>query len=101
MEILCPILLVLVGLLVSKVDVRGTSGPKTMDIGIIGKQKILYGAGTDVNINNLENYYLNMKNVTSENLIFSNNEDRKSNIRSFYNKVFENVKDKEDCKDHK
>ena len=100
MEILCPILLVLVGLLVSKVDVMGTSGPKTMDIGKIGKQKILYGAGPGVNVNILENYHLNMKNVTSENLIFNSNGDKKSNIRSFYNKVFENVKDKEDCKDH-
>ena len=43
MEILCPILLVLIGLLVSQVDLMGASKPQTMDMGAIGKQIIYYG----------------------------------------------------------
>ena len=101
MEILCPILLVLVGLLVSKVDMMKTSGPRTMDMEIIGKQKILYGAGNGINVDNLNNYYFkDMNNITCETVNFEQGTALKDTIRSFYNKVFDEVKDKEDCKAH-
>ena len=101
MEILCPILLVLVGLLVSKVDMMKTSGPQTMNMEVIGKQKILYGAGNGINVDNLNNYYFkDMKNITCETVNFELGTALKDTIRSFYNKVFDEVKDKEDCKAH-
>jgi ATP-binding cassette subfamily A (ABC1) protein 3 len=50
MEILCPILLVLVGLIVSQVDMIGESEPQVLNLAAIGKQKILY-AKTDPSIN--------------------------------------------------
>ena len=57
MEILCPILLELIGLLASQVEMFNSSGPQKMDIGAIGKQTILYGGKHDVG--NLENFYFN------------------------------------------
>ena len=99
MEILCPILLVLVGLLVSQVEIFSSSEPQKMDMGSIGKQTILYGGKYD--INNLENFYFNnMKNITCNILDFDNNSnDYSVLIRKFISKVFEEVKDKEDSKD--
>ena len=43
MEILCPILLVLVGLIVSQIDIIGASDPLVLDLASIGNQKILLG----------------------------------------------------------
>ena len=78
-----------------------TSGPQTMNMGVIGKQKILYGAGNGVNVDNLNNYYFkDMKNITCETVNFEQGTAMKDTIRSFYNKVFDEVKDKEDCKAH-
>ena len=99
MEILCPILLVLVGLLVSQVEIFSSSDPQKMNMGAIGKQTILYGG--KFGINNLEDFYFNnMENITCDKLEFENNDNNYTNlINSFVNKVFEKVKDKEDSKD--
>ena len=96
MEILCPILLVLIGLLVSKVELFSSSGPQKMDMGAIGKQTILYGGKHDVS--NIETFYFNnMKNITCEILNFDNSGNNYTTIiKSFVENVFEKVKDKED-----
>ena len=99
MEILCPIILCVIGLLVSKVDFHRASGKQYVDMGAIGKQIVLYGK-TDNSIN-LENYYFeNMKNISCETLDFDNAGDYKDNINNFVSKVFERVKDKEDSIEH-
>ena len=100
MEILCPILLCFIGLLVSQVDFNRASGKQYLNIGAIGKQKVLY-AKTKDSIN-LENYYYrDMKNITCEkvdNFISTNN--NKKDIYNFVEKVFEKVKDREDSIEH-
>ena len=100
MEILCPILLVLVGLLVSQVKIFSSSEPQKMDMGGIGKQIIYYGKkGNTIDLNKF--YFNDMKNITSKELTFSNSgTDDKAIIKNFVQKVFDEVKDKEDSKDH-
>ena len=99
MEILCPILLCVIGLLVSQVDFQRASGKQILDMGAIGKQIILYGKANN-NIN-LENYYFkNMKNITCDSINFNDIGNTKSDIYNFVEKVFEQVKDKEDSIDH-
>jgi ATP-binding cassette subfamily A (ABC1) protein 3 len=100
MEILCPILLVLVGLLVSKIDLIKRSNPEKLDMNIIGKQKILFVGDSGIN---LEKYYFtNMQNVTCDTLpdFQVNSLDKKTTIRNFVEKMYSIVKDKEDSKDN-
>ena len=100
MEILCPILLVLIGLLVSKVNFFGSSEPQTMDMGAIGNQIIYYGKNEESI--DLNKYHFNdMKNITCENFDskIQGTNDQKV-IKNFVEKVYDNVKDKEDSKDH-
>ena len=100
MEILCPILLCLIGLLVSQVDIQRASGKQYMNMGGIGKQTILYGK-TDDSIN-LDNFYFkNMENITCDTIYsVSSSSDKKAEIKNFVEKVFDRVKDLEDSKDH-
>ena len=102
MEILCPILLVLVGLLVSKVEILGGTGPQKLELGNIGNQIILYGK-TDDSINGLENYYFhNMKNITCkyipEGTVGTNDKEK---IQNFVKAYYDIAKDTEDNIDHK
>ena len=53
MEVLCPILLVLFGLLISKVDMNFRSRPYLVDLGLTGKQKIIFSS---LNKNNSQDY---------------------------------------------
>ena len=67
MEILCPIILVLIGSIISQVNFDySTPIFTTKDISSIGKQNIYY-AGIDNNtINNINEYYINnLTNITS------------------------------------
>ena len=101
MEILCPILLVLIGLLVSQVKILRSSNKQILSMDSIGKQTILYG-GLD-GINNLENYYFNnMKNITCKTVDFDKfDKDHKIEaIKAFTEKVFEISKDTEDSINH-
>ena len=101
MEILCPILLVLIGLLVSQVDFFSSSKPQTMDMGAIGKQIIYYGGKKGIGDNVLKDYYFEgMNNITCETLDFENDGTDKAVIKNFVMKVYDKVKDKEDSKDH-
>ena len=99
MEILCPILLVLVGLIVSQIDVIGASEPTEMDIGAIGKQIIFYGK-TDNGINIDQYHFNNIENITSENIDNLGTGDDKAKIKSFISTFYNRAKDKEDSIDH-
>ena len=85
MEILCPILLVLVGLIVSQVDMLGGSEPQKMDIGSIGNQIILYGkAASGINLN--QYHFNNMENITCQDVAELTDSDNKVNIESIIKK---------------
>ena len=97
MEILCPILLCIIGLSVSQIGFNRTSGKQYLNMGAIGKQILLYGQTDNSNSINLEKYYLNdSKNISCTSIQFEKGSDIKSNIYNFVVKVFENVKNKED-----
>ena len=98
MEVLCPILLVLIGLAVSQVKFKWTSDPWNIDISYIGKQKVLFSSIDG--INNINQYHFSdiYENVTCETLpINSFTQDQKQEaIVDFINKIFEKNKDTED-----
>ena len=98
MEILCPILLCVIGLLVSRVDFNRASGKQTLDMGAIGKQIVLFGKTN--NAINLNDYYFDIKNVTNEVVTYDIESSTKKNIYNFVLKVFDKVKDREDCIEH-
>ena len=99
MEILCPILLSLIGLLVSQVDIQRASGKQTMNMAGIGKQTVLYGkVDNSVDLSNF--YFNNMKNITNEVISFDNSGQMKDQVYHFVEKVFDKVKDLEDCIGH-
>ena len=100
MEILCPIILVIIGLAVSKVKFKWSSDPWHMDISYIGKQNVLF-SGIDT-IENVTDYhfYDTYENVTCQTLNigkFDENEKQEA-IVSFIDKVYETNKDTEDSK---
>ena len=98
MEILCPIVLTLFGLLLSKIEIGYVSGPVEVSFEEIKKQNILYSSyNTDININN---YFLNgMEGVESveiegfSNIQFSSKKDA---IRQYIEKIYDIEKDTED-----
>ena len=103
MEILCPILLVLIGLIVSQIDILSGSEPQILDINSIGKQKIVYGKTDNAILDSdLKKYYLDeYENVTSvyinDGLTGGNDKEKIINfVQAFYNLA----KDKEDSIDH-
>ena len=99
MEILCPILLVLVGLIVSQVDMLGGSEPQKMDIGSIGNQIILYGkADSGINLN--QYHFNNMENITCQNVDQLTGANEKELIKNFVELYYDKAKDKEDNIDH-
>ena len=98
MEILCPILLCLIGLLVSKVDFQRPSGKQYLNMQSIGDQIILYGG--ENNGINLEKYFFEkMTNITCEKIEFDNNgESTKENIYNFVDEIFKKM-EREDRED--
>jgi ATP-binding cassette subfamily A (ABC1) protein 3 len=103
MEILCPILLVLVGLLVSQVDILNSTKPQRMDMGAIGKQIIYYGSKSGITEADLkDNYYFkDINNITCNYLeLNSGSGSDEALINNFVREVYDKVKDKEDSKDH-
>ena len=101
MEILCPILLVLVGLIVSQVDMIGESEPQVLNLAAIGKQKILYAkADPSISFGNYD--FSDKTNISyvdiSSDITDSNDKDK---IKSFVEKYYDIAKDKEDSIDHK
>ena len=100
MEILCPIILVIIGLAVSKVKFKWSSDPWKIDISYIGKQNVLFSSIEG--INNIEDYYLdNYINVTSQTLNIGNfsRDEKYEAMSTFIEKVYETNKDTEDSKE--
>ena len=100
-EILCPIFLILIGLLLSKIDMSSSSKPTELNIAEIGKQIVLYGT-LDNSIALNKYYFNNIKNTTNKNINelikgISDKEKIQSFIEAFYNLA----KEKEDSIDHK
>ena len=95
MEILCPIILTLFGLLLSKIEIGYKSGPVEVSFEELGKQNILYSA-YDSSIN-LDNYFLDGIQSTKVNG-FTNSEysTPKEAIKEYINKIYEIEKDTED-----
>ena len=69
MEIICPIILVLVGGAISQVEfINDTPDFGNKDLSKVGKQEIIFA---DYNDNNLSNYYIkNTTNVTNKDILF-------------------------------
>ena len=100
MEVLCPILLVLIGLSVSKVKFKWSSDPWRMDISYIGQQYVLFSAIQG--IENVQDYHFSDSyfNVTCQTLTigdFTQNQKSEA-IISFIEKIFDTNKDTEDSK---
>ena len=98
MEILCPIVLTLFGLLLSKIEIGYTSGPVEVSFEEIKKQNILYSS-YDTNIN-LNNYYLNgfdgVESTKIEGFDSSIYSSKKEAIRKYIEKIYDIEKDTED-----
>ena len=101
MEIFCPIILVLFGLVISKVEMTFKSAPYVVDINITGKQNIMFASITN---NNIEDYFINdIDIVTSkklENFGPYDKNHKKEAINDFIEKIYDISKDTEDSKDH-
>ena len=99
MEILCPILLVLVGLIVSQVDMLGESEPQILNLAAIGNQKILYGkTESDINFGNYD--FTDKTNISYVAIDDITGADDKEKIKTFVEKYYDIAKDKEDSIDH-
>jgi hypothetical protein len=100
MEILCPIVLCLVGLGISQVQMSFKSEKALIDITIVGNQNILY-ASYDQNIN-IEEYYINdIKGVTSKPLTnYAKSSNKREAVSNFMESVFDIEKDYEDSSEH-
>ena len=100
MEVLCPILLVLIGLLVSKININWASDPWKMDISFIGKQNVLFSSIQG--IRNIKDYYFydHYINVTCRTLKINDytQEEKDKAIVNFIDKIYETNKDTEDSK---
>ena len=98
MEILCPIVLTLFGLLLSKIEIGYKSGPVEVSFEEINKQNILYST-YDININ-LNDYMLTgLEGVYStkiEGFDSSKYTTKKEAIRKYIEKIYEIEKDTED-----
>ena len=100
MEVLCPIILVLIGLAISQVTFKWTSDPWRMDISYIGQQNVLFSSIQG--IQNIENYHFseNYTNVTCQTLNigdFTQNQKPQA-IATFIDKIFETNNMTEDSK---
>ena len=99
LEILCPILLVLVGCLVVQIDIFEDSKPIHLTPEVLssfGDQVIYYGAyeGTTKQ-NDLRNYFdITQTNVTSEYLDSTPGNNPNEGIKNFLDKLYEKGKDK-------
>ena len=98
MEILCPILLVLIGLALSKVKFKYFSDPWNINISHIGKQIVLFSSIDD--IKNITEYHFSetYENVTCQTLSIANftQEQKSEAIINFIETIYETNKDTED-----
>ena len=98
MEVLCPIILVLIGLSVSKVKFKWNSDPWRINISEIGVQNVLFSSIEG--IDNIKDYYFsdNYTNITCQTLDIGNfsQDEKKEAIVTFIDKMYEVNKDTED-----
>ena len=96
MEILCPIILTLFGLLLSKIEIGYKSGPVEVSFEELGKQNIIYSSYDDTNIN-LNDFILeDIPSTKIEGLTIGNFPDKKDAVKEYINKIYEIQKDTED-----
>ena len=96
MEILCPIILTLFGLLLSKIEIGYKSGPVEVSFEELGKQNIIYSSYDDTNIN-LNDFILeDIPSTKIEGLTIDNFPDKKDAVKEYINKIYEIQKDTED-----
>ena len=100
MEVLCPIILVLIGLSVSKAKFKWNSDPWRINISEVGLQNVLFSSIEG--INNIQDYYIsnNYTNITCQTLNIGNfsKDEKKEAIVTFIDKMYEVNKDTEDSK---
>ena len=91
MEILCPIILILIGLGISKTQLTFKSYPSEINIEIIGKQYIIFSSIVN---NRAEEYFINdLKNVTSskKDITFKTNI-KEEIIKNFVDEMYDIMK---------
>ena len=95
MEILCPIILTLFGLLLSKIEIGYKSGPVEVSFEELGKQNILYSSYDNSIL--LENYFLDgIQSTKVDGFTSGTYPTKKEAIKEYINKIFEIEKDTED-----
>jgi hypothetical protein len=101
MELLCPIILILFGLGIAKLDMDYKSGPAGVDISKIGKQKIIFSSINNIDVSN---YFINdINNVKSEEIrdfIGYTPTLKTKAVKDFVDKIYDIEKDTEDCSKH-
>ena len=100
MEILCPIIIVVIGLFVSRINITWASDPWKMDISYIGKQNVLFSSIEG--IKNISDYYFYDKyiNVTCQTLKINKytQEEKYFAIENFLDRIYEINNNTEDSK---
>ena len=87
MEVLCPIFLVLFGLILSKVEMNSRIGPSKIDINLTGKQIILYSLPNGKKYND---YFEENENVKFKEVNFVNKtENRTILAQNFIEKIYD------------
>ena len=95
MEILCPIILTLFGLLLSKIEIGYKSGPVEVSFEELGKQNILYSAYETSIV--LDDYFLEgIQSTKIEGFDSDKYLTKKEAIKEYINKIYEIEKDTED-----
>ena len=96
LEILCPILLVLVGCLVVQIDIFKDSEPVQLNseyLSHFGDQIIYYSSYNDQNKDDVKNYFdIRQTNVTSDYMAVQGSNEKES-LKNFINKLYEKEKD--------
>ena len=93
-EIICPILLVIVGCLVVQIDIFKETYPSKPDLNVFGKQTLYYGTHSSIEKSNLQPLYNNndFYNVTIKELTFSNSGTKEDVIHNFIEEIYNKEK---------
>ena len=89
LEVLCPIFLVLFGLLLTKIKIINQNYLKLIDVNLTGKQIIIYSS---LNGKGYKNYFENSENVNFKeinNLASETNNDRRNSTLKFIEKIYD------------
>ena len=101
-EILCPFIIVLIGLGIANSEMNYFSYPELIDISIIGNQKILYASL--LNNNKVEDYFItninNIKNEIIEEFDYFKFQNNSIAIKYFVDMVYYKSKDSENSLNH-